>query len=119
MSCVKCKGVLNVFVSGRTIQLDGESDLTVWPTDTIRDPRAGGEFVTSEISPYIEGTFRVPRDMKVQDIISLCGVPVTAELCDGRTFHAQSAAQVAQEAYNAKENTILLRFIDETIEEIA
>lgn len=115
--CEKARGVVNVLVNGISLKLESDSELTIQPSNQLREEKSCGEFSVNERSVYIEGTFKVPSTLNIKEILELCGVPVTAEMYDGRVFHIRSAAQVSEEGYNAKEGTISLRFSGDFMEE--
>lgn len=118
MNCEKARGVVNVLVNGVSYRLESDSDLLIQPSNQLREEKSCGEFSVTERSVYIEGTFKLPREGTVSDILDACGVPVTVELYDSRVFHIRDAAQVSDEAYNAKEGTVTLRFSGEIMEEV-
>ena len=118
MACIKGQGILNVTIGNRTYPLDSEGDVSIYPSDQKREERNNGEFVISDTSPYIEGVFRIPPDVAVRDLQELECTSVTVVLRNGRVFHLRMASQVAEEAFNAKEGTLSMRFIGESCEEV-
>src|SRR5215468_9144424 len=95
LTCIKCKGLLNFIIGGRSIRLQSDGDITIWPTNQKRTELYEGEFTLEERNPRIEVTVVVPVDMYVRDIEELCNVPVVVELCDGRTFSSDHASNIS------------------------
>lgn len=116
--CIKCKGVLNFVVQGRSIKLQSDGDVTVLVSKQNRTEAHDGEFTLEERNPKIEATFVVPNDVYVRAIQELCNVPIVLELCDGRTFSAEHASNISQEAYDAKTNLQTVELIMDEITEL-
>lgn len=115
MICIKCKGVLNFIVAGRTIKLQSDGECTVLVSKQKRTGTYDGEFTMEERNPEIKATFVVPNDVYVRYIQELCNVPIVLELCDGRTFSSDHASNVSEDPYDTKKN---LQPIDLIMDEI-
>jgi len=115
--CIKCKGVLNFTIQGRSIRLQSDGDVTVVVTNQRRTEAYDGEWTLEDRNPTIEATVVVPVDMYVRYFQEICNVPLVLELCDGRTFSTEHASNIAEDAYDAKKNIQKLTLItDEIIE---
>jgi hypothetical protein len=113
--CIKCKGVLNFVVGGRSIKLQSDGDVTVLVSKQNRTATYDGEFTLEERNPEIIASFVVPADTYVRALQELCNVPIVLELCDGRTFSSEHASNVSQDPYDAKTN---LQPVDLIMDEI-
>jgi len=116
--CVKCKGVLNLVVQGRTIKLQSDGDVTVLASKQDRTATYDGEFTLEDRNPSITASFVVPSDVYVRAVQELCNVPIVLELCDGRTFSSDHASNVSQDGYDAKANTQAVELIMDEITEL-
>jgi len=117
-SCIKCKGVLNFVIQGRTIRLQSDGDVTVLVSNENRTATYDGEFTREDRNPTIVATVVVPIDMYVRYFQEICNVPLVLELCDGRTFSTEHASNVSQDPYDAKNNTQPLELITDEIVEL-
>src|SRR5262245_24551324 len=117
-SCIKCKGVLNFVIAGRTIKLQSDGDVSVLVCNQKRAETYDGEFTMEERNPKITATLVVPVDMYVRDIQCLCDQPVVVELCDGRTFSTDHASNVSDNPYDAKKNLQPIELITDVITEL-
>jgi len=117
-TCIKCKGVLNFVVSGRTIRLQSDGDVTVLVSNQNRTETYDGEFTMEDRNPKIIATVVVPIDLYVRYFQELCNVPVVLELCDGRTFSAEGMSNISQDPYDAKNNTQPMELITDEIVEL-
>lgn len=115
--CVKAKGVVNVTIGDKVIRLDSDSALEIYPSTQAREAANEGEFTIRDRSPSVKGTFRVPPDMRVRDLIEASCSRLVVELHDGRVFVLENASQVGENAYDAREGTIELEFIGDRCEE--
>lgn len=118
MYCIKCKGVLNLFIRGRSIKLRADGDVTVLVSEQRRTGTYDGEFTEERRNPTIKAILVVPIDMYVRDIEQLCNVPVVLELCDGRTFSSEHTSNISNDPYDAKKNLQPVELICETITEL-
>jgi hypothetical protein len=116
--CIKCKGVLNFVVAGRTIKLQADGDVTVLVSRQNRTEIYDGEFTMEERNPKIIASLVVPSDTYVRYLQELCNVPVVLELCDGRTFSADDASNISQDPYDAKTNLQPIELIMTEITEL-
>src|SRR5262245_12505086 len=103
-TCIKCKGVLNFVIQGRTIKLQSDGDVTILVSNERRTEAFDGEFTMEERNPKIIATVVVPIDMFVTYFQELCNVPLVVELCDGRTFSTDHASNISDSPYDAKRN---------------
>jgi|SRR5262245_1126202 len=117
-TCIKCKGVLNFVISGRTIRLQSDGDVTVLVSNQNRTATYDGEFTLEDRNPTIVAVVVVPIDLYVRYFQELCNVPVVLELCDGRTFSTEHASNVSQDPYDAKNNTQPMELITDEIVEL-
>jgi len=115
--CIKGKGVVNVMLGDRIIKLDSDSEINIYPSTQSREAQNDGEFTIRDRSPSISGTFRVPSDMRVQEIIEAACTRVIVEMYDGRVFVLENASQVGENDYQGRAGVIDLEFIGERIEE--
>lgn len=118
MLCIKCKGVLNFVIAGRTIKLQSDGDVTVLVSKQNRTPTYDGEFTLEERNPVIVATLVVPNDVYVRYIQELCNIPIVLELCDGRTFSSDHASNTSQDPYDAKKNLQPINLIMDEITEL-
>lgn len=118
MICIKCKGVLNFVISGRTIKLQSDGDVTVLVSKQNRTAAYDGEFTLEERNPTISAVLVVPNDVYVRYIQELCNVPVVLELCDGRVFSSDHASNVSQDPYDPKKNLQPINLIMDEITEL-
>jgi len=118
LPCIKCKGLLNFILQGRSIRLQSDGDITIWPTNQRRTELYEGEFTLEKRNPRIEVIVVVPIDTYVKDIQELCNVPVVVELCDGRTFSTDHASQISDAGYDAKRNLQTVHLICDEITEL-
>lgn len=116
--CAKGRGVANFTLDGISYRLESDSDVEVSATTQAREEMEYGEFTITVKSPYITGTFRVPGTQPLKPLQELCGVAITLELYDGRVFYMRSAANVSDEAFDAKKSTLPMRFIGDFMEEV-
>jgi len=116
--CIKCKGVLNFVVNGRTIKLQSDGDVTILASRQNRSEAHDGEFTMEQRNPKVTATLIVPIDMYVRQIQELCDVAMVVELCDGRTFSTEHASNISQEAYDAKTNLQEIEMIMDEITEL-
>lgn len=100
--CVKCRGVLNLFIGGRALKLQADGDVTVIVSKQNRTGTYDGEFTLEERNPQIVASVIVPSDTYVRQIQELCNVPIVLELCDGRTFASDHASNVSQDPFDTK-----------------
>jgi hypothetical protein len=117
-SCIKCNGVLNFVVRGRSIRLQSDGDVTILVCDQKRTETYDGEFTMEDRNPKVIATVVVPKDMYVRDWQCLCNVPMVVELCDGRTFSTEHASNVSEEPFDAKKNLQPLEMITDVITEL-
>jgi hypothetical protein len=117
-NCIKCKGVLNFIVRGRSIKLQSDGDVTVLVCDQKRTEAYDGEFTMEDRNPKINVTLVVPSDMYVRDLQCLCDAPVVVELCDGRTFSTDHASNISDNPYDTKKNLQPLELICDVITEL-
>jgi|SRR5215470_6487289 len=117
-TCIKCKGVLNFVIQGRTIRLQSDGDVTVLVSQEKRTETYDGEFTREDRNPKIIATVVVPIDMYVRYFQEICNVPVVLELCDGRTFSAEHASNISEEPYDTKKNLQPLELITDEIVEL-
>lgn len=116
--CLKCKGVLNFVLSGRTMRLQSDGDVTILVSDQNRSEAHFGEFTMERRNPKVTASLLVPVDMYVAQIQELCDVPMVVELCDGRTFSTEHASNVSQDEYDAKTNIQNVEMICDVITEL-
>jgi hypothetical protein len=116
--CIKCKGVLNFVVAGRTIKLQSDGDVTVLVSNQRRTETYDGEFTMEERNPKIIASLVVPNDTYVRYLQELCNVPVVLELCDGRTFSTDDASNISEDPYDAKTNLQPIELIMSAITEL-
>lgn len=116
--CIKCKGVLNFVLSGRTMRLQSDGDVTILVSDQNRSEAHFGEFTMERRNPKVTATLLVPVDMYVRQIQELCDVPMVVELCDGRTFSTEHASNISQDTYDAKTNLQNVEMIMDVITEL-
>src|SRR5262245_59519933 len=116
-SCIKCKGVLNFVIQGRTIRLQADGEVNILISTQKRTETYDGEFTLEDRNAKITATVVVPVDMYVRFFQELCNVPVVVELCDGRSFSGEHVSNVSEEGYDAKKNLQPLVLIaDELVE---
>jgi hypothetical protein len=116
--CIKCKGVLNFVVQGRSIKLQSDGDVTVIVSKQNRTAAYNGEFTLEERNPSIVANFVVPDDVYVRAVQELCNVPIVLELCDGRTFSSDHASNINQDGYDAKTNIQAIELICDEMTEL-
>jgi len=116
--CIKCKGVLNFVLNGRTIKLQSDGDVTILVSRQNRSEAHDGEFTMEERNPKLTATLIVPIDMYVRQIQELCDVAMVVELCDGRTFSTEHASNISQDAYDPKTNLQAIEMIMDEITEL-
>jgi hypothetical protein len=116
--CIKCKGVLNFVVQGRSIKLQSDGDVTVLVSKQNRTAIYDGEFTMEERNPTITATLVVPNDVYVRALQELCNVPIVLELCDGRTFSSEHASNVSHDPYDVKTNLQPIELIMDEITEL-
>src|SRR5262249_20419898 len=116
--CIKCKGVLNFVLSGRTMRLQSDGDVTILVSEQNRSEAHDGEFTMEKRNPKVTATLLVPIDMYVRTIQELCDVPMVVELCDGRTFSTEHASNISQEPYDPKTNLQPIEMIMDVITEL-
>src|SRR3954466_16069898 len=104
-TCVKCKGLLNLVIDGRSIMAQSDGDITILISNFNRTATYNAEFTSEERNPTITIVVVVPADEYVRFFQELSNVPIVVELCDGRTFSAEGASNVSQDPYDAKNNT--------------
>lgn len=115
--CIKCKGVLNFVVAGRTIKLQSDGDVEVLVSKQKRTETYDGEFTMEDRNPKITAILVVPNDTYVRYIQELCNVPIVLELCDGRTFSSDHASNISEDPYDPKKNLQPVELImDEIVE---
>lgn len=116
--CIKCKGVLNFVVNGRTMRLQSDGDVTILVSRQNRSEAHWGEFTMEERNPKVVATLLVPIDMYVSQIQELCDVAMVVELCDGRAFSTDHASNISQDPYDAKTNLQPVEMICDVITEL-
>ena len=116
--CPRCKGVLNLVISGRTIRLQSDGDVTILASNQHRTETYDGEFTVEDRSPKVTATVVVPIDTYVTYFQELCDVPLVVELCDGRTFSCEHASQISDNPYDTKKNLQPCEFICTSITEL-
>lgn len=117
-ACIRCNGVLNTVIQGRSFALQSDGDVMIYPSNWSRAEAYNGEFTVEEKNPVIDLTVVVPKDVYVRDLIELCNVPIVIELCDGRTFSAEGASNISGESFDAKTNILTMQFIAPEIVEL-
>jgi len=116
--CIKCKGVLNFVINGRTMRLQADGDVTVLVSDQNRSEAHYGEFTMERRNPKVNATLLVPVDMYVRQIQELCDVAMVVELCDGRTFSTEHASNISQDTYDTKTNLQAVEMIMDEMTEL-
>jgi len=116
--CIKCKGVLNFVINGRTMRLQSDGDVTVLVSDQNRSEAHYGEFTMEKRNPKVNATLLVPVDMYVRQIQELCDVAMVVELCDGRTFSTEHASNISQDTYDTKTNLQAVEMIMDEMTEL-
>ena len=116
--CIKCKGVLNFVINGRTMRLQSDGDVTILVSEQNRSEAHDGEFTMEKRNPKVTATLLVPIDMYVRQIQELCDVAMVVELCDGRTFSTEHASNISQEPYDPKTNLQPIEMIMDVITEL-
>jgi len=116
--CPKCSGVLNFVISGRTIRLQSDGDVTVLVSNQRRTETYDGEFTVEDRNPKVTATVVVPIDLYVTYFQTICDVPLVVELCNGRTFSTQHASQVSDNPYDTKRNLQPMELICDAITEL-
>ena len=117
-TCIKCKGVLNFILQGRSIRLQSDGDVTVLVSTQKRTEAYNGEFTIEDRNAKITATLVVPNELYVRDLQTLCDVPVVLELCDGRTFSTDHASNISDNPYDAKKNLQPIELITDEITEL-
>lgn len=115
--CPKCKGVLNFLIGNRVLRLQSDGDVTILSSRQRRTETYDGEFTQEERNPKITATLVVPNDVLVSVVQELCDVPMTVELCDGRSFSTRHASNVSDNPYDAKRNLQPIEMICDVISE--
>jgi hypothetical protein len=116
--CIKCRGVLNLVIGGRSMKLQSDGDVTVLASRQNRTATYDGEFTLEWRNPEIVASLLVPSDLYVTALQELCNVPLVLELCDGRTFSTDSASNVSQDPFDAKTGLQPVDFIMDEITEL-
>ena len=117
-TCIKCKGVLNFVLRGQSIRLQSDGDVTVLVSTQKRTEAYNGEFTIEDRNAKITATLVVPNELYVNDIQTLCDVPVVLELCDGRTFSSDHTSNISDNPYDAKKNLQPIELITDDITEL-
>src|SRR5262245_22061832 len=117
-TCIKCKGLLNFVIAGRSIKLQSDGDIMVLVSNQKRTATYDGEFTEEDRNPSIKCTLVVPVDLYVRYIQELCNQSGVLELCDGRTFSTDHASNVSEEPYDAKKNLQPIELICDVITEL-